>query len=73
MSKVYVIATICQNKKKIDKKIETNNYPPPKKTQTNKRTEKKQKTPQKREQNSQNLIFSLHKYLSNCVKSVLFG
>lgn len=55
MSKVYVIATICQNKKKIDKKIETNNYPPPpKKTQTNKGTEKKQKTPQKREQNSQN-------------------
>lgn len=59
MSKVYVIATICQNKKKIDKKIETNNYPPPlkKHKQTNEQ-KKKQKTPQKREQNSQNLIFS---------------
>lgn len=53
MSKVYVIATICQNKKNRNKQL-----PPPKKTQTNKRTEKKQKTPQKREQNSQNLIFS---------------
>lgn len=47
MSKVYVIANICQNKKKIDKKIETNNYPPPKKHKQTNEQKRNKKHPKK--------------------------
>lgn len=49
MSKVYVIATICQNKKKIDKKIETNNYPPPLKKHKQTNEQKRNKKHPKKE------------------------